>query len=644
MISNSEKKEFKTLSKELEEMKKNVSQLKITRGVALNPASKESVRELVRIVEKICKRSGQCFNVLVVDGSPNKIIINDLLRGEYYAKRTLVINGLLHTFKEFLMLVCTLIKDFDVGLLDSMGFVDENAQQRIADAKDMHKSFDVCKVLEKCLRSVLIQEAMKTKKISIEEITDEIFSSFVFEDRKKAGFIFYLYRKLRALVALKDAVRSGDFKAIDAAQRCLDELIFRSPREGYSKIRVWEVLRKKIYELHYLKESGEEILKLLNEFSIRPNNDGISFEGLDAKLEELNKILKRLVNSPTTEQWLLKSSLFEEFRKLRKVAMEFFGLDEDLRGEREASHVIDEMKLTSYLSGNFYGIDKQIFSFKKGKRKVENDVCVDFENELRNRMKKFGMSFREGLMFALDSSQILEKNEKVMVISKNTIPPIIFKKGILENADEDEDESEYEQDDDEEIKESPNRVQGGDVCSEELSKEHEEERFEIDNHDEDTKEGEVYISERHVNDIVEKKLELFCCGKDSICGKKLNGFHEIGRCCVCRCFFVEGICGTVLNQIEAGKVTVSYQYCKGCLVNSHLLTCSWCNTNFSGDDIVENEIDICDICFNSLFHLDCSRKNIKFTKIIKKNKKEISEEWTSEGCCSTCYSKLNKTK
>ena len=110
------------------------------------------------------------------------------------------------------------------------------------------------------------------------------------------------------------------------------------------------------------RRSGADLLKLLNNVSVLINKDGISFEGSDGKLEEDNRVLKRLVNFPSLEEWERKAILCEDLKIVRACAMEFCKAKEDLRTSRTGpSRVVDLLSVRAHVWVNFLKLDKVLW-------------------------------------------------------------------------------------------------------------------------------------------------------------------------------------------------------------------------------------------------------------------------------------------
>lgn len=133
-----------------------IVRMKVVKGIRGNPSRIKNIGKLIERARVICKKSGQDFVLLTLDGSPNRIIINklfDIIETDDVDDETssdhirnvnvddiIVVNGLFHTLKEFVLCCLNFVKDVAPNILDALGYKTEKHQDWVADAKDMHRA------------------------------------------------------------------------------------------------------------------------------------------------------------------------------------------------------------------------------------------------------------------------------------------------------------------------------------------------------------------------------------------------------------------------------------------------------------------------------------------------------------------------
>ena len=86
-------------------------------GLHINPGSKKNMKLVVERGREITNIGEQknltVQSVLVVDGSPHGMVINDILKKKEYTKQLVTVDGVFHTHKEFVSIVLGIVNDFD---------------------------------------------------------------------------------------------------------------------------------------------------------------------------------------------------------------------------------------------------------------------------------------------------------------------------------------------------------------------------------------------------------------------------------------------------------------------------------------------------------------------------------------------------
>lgn len=592
MMSAKKKSEKLHPEQKFEGTSKN-SSVNVVQGLPLNPGSKKNMKLVIERVKQITNIGNQKFSVLVVDGSPHGMIINDILKGEEYTKNLVTVEGIFHSHKEFMSIVLNAANDFDEGILGSLGFDCEKKRERVIHCSDVHKSFDVVNILATALGKEMVVNMMETDSCTIDSLTSDGFLAFLNRKRSKDGFLCWLYLKFAALVAMKEAIRTADFDLLEDCLYKLDDVLFLAPKPIYSKIRAFVELRSSV-----LTESGRAtFLQMIRDVSLMQtkNGGGERFQPTDAILEELNRVLKRIVADPTLEEWMRKSACFQKLKVLNENARANLLIKEDFRDERcIVTHLSDDLKLREHVRSNFGKIDGQhgIFKQSGGKKFIRSGT--ELEVELQKRKGEFGKEFKNGML------NIGEGNK--VKVSTKTIPPITFKNNVrIVNDDSDDDDADGDfVPEGEEIATGVNN----DV---------------VDMEDESilthqiVQNGGIFVAERLRNRLCDPSAHCFCCvnrkspdpNAPIICGKRLIDDKGVGECCECDAFFYDDECGVIFIEYEDPdnpdntKYKKMFLYCKRCL--STKLKCCVCNQHF----VLPSSCDICNICWGRLLHDNC---------------------------------------
>ena len=300
--------------------------------------------------------------LMILDGSPNRVIIDKLFSEDerVTVQDVCVVNGLLHTLKEFTLVILVFVRAIDCGLLFSLGFESPNHQEWICNAKDLHKAVDCVFSLEESIGLELTMRICQEKGLKIADLDSSTFWGYVNEEKEESGgWLRFVYKSLFFVSALKSAIRLANFPAIDCCLNQLDTLLFIKGHGFYSKIRCFEVLRKKLLKN---RSDGADMLKLLNNVSVLVNKDGLSYEGSDGKLEEDNRVLKRMVNFPSLDEWERKAILCEDLKLVRVCAMGFCNVKEDVRTSRTGpTRVVDLLSVRAYVRVNLFKLDNVLW-------------------------------------------------------------------------------------------------------------------------------------------------------------------------------------------------------------------------------------------------------------------------------------------
>lgn len=632
--------------------------LSVVEGLPLNPSAKKNIEPILEKLRDLCEKRGQKFVLAVMDGSPHKAMIDIICEAEKRGKLEdiLTINGLFHSTKEFTMIFLTeIVRNFDVGLLNALGFESDGHVDWICATSDFHKSFEVVEVMEYCLGVEITLKVME-KNNNFMVVSSKDFWSYVRNDGKtEGGFVGFLYMFAFALVQLKDGIRKANWKKIKGMLQILDLLLYLSPREFYSKIRAFEEFRERIFEI----TERESLNSLLRDVALHINNDQQTFEGMDAKMEALNKWLKRIVKNNSAEEWLRKSILFPHLMFVRKLIFDWYDLQEDKRTTRAVfSKVIDTVFLRARIRQKFEFIDSTSFRMKKIKSKKDDDEEEEEEEVLLEghsadslrkilikRMNDFGIHFIDSFL-----------KGKGISLTHDFAPVIYFSQGrrrqneeifsdVLVNVIEDSRQSspscqEVQSDSNNDNVETNNSI--SDEANDDLvliSRNNSE----LHEYYVDKKTGkyESYLKQGHQDKVVDFERRYLCCENEHLvtCGKRIDFYYGVGKCVLCNSFFVETTgCGVVIKIEDEENDKSLRQYCKYCVLNSNRsdMRCV-CGVAFTEEDINIDNVDICDGCFSHLLHPHHGRSCVVTTPTSK-------GEYSFVNLCNKCSEEKEKLR
>lgn len=458
------------------------------------------------------------------------------------------------------------------------------------------RAFDVITIIEDCLGQEIVIKIAREKGVAVDDVNDKMFCSYlegndIKED--KGGFIGLIYLFCFQVVKLKECIREANYGGIDICLSYLDSLLFLQPRTYYSKIRCWEVLRKKCYG----SAGCKNLLRVLAECSLLQNKNDLYCEGVDAKLEELNRILKRIVNKASGDEWERKAILFEDLRMIREKCFAVFGVKEDKRAGRTAiGRVVDTVILRHFLRTKFEEIDNTCWKCKGSSGTSSKSLLL----ELNKRMKVFGKSFLDGLI-----------EKKPVKVSEKDIPTITFSSNLRFLDDVDDAEYVPENNYDEEDGEGVNYGGIGELLNEEK-----EDTKDFDHEIDESM--RIFLKSGHCHRIALLKEKC-------VCGKRLLDAHGVGRCSLlaCRKFFQDETCG-IIWTVDNGE---NRMYCSECcLSNAEVSMICHCSQKF----VSLSEIDLCDCCTMQFLHKMCGKRILVESK---------TSSIIYENACPRCFQK-----
>ena len=164
---------------------------------------------MIERARELCEKAGMGWILMILDGSPNLVIIDKLFRKDenVTVQDVCVVNGLLHTLKEFTLVVLNFVRGIDSGLLFSLGFESSNHQEWICNAKDLHKAVDCVFALEESIGLELTMRICQEKGRRIGDLDSSAFWGYFDEEKEESGgWLRFVYKSLFFVVALKSAI------------------------------------------------------------------------------------------------------------------------------------------------------------------------------------------------------------------------------------------------------------------------------------------------------------------------------------------------------------------------------------------------------------------------------------------------------
>ena len=559
------------------------TQLQVTKAIPLDPGKASSIPKIIKATQNIGKKIDQKNCFMIWDGSPNYLFISEKIKNALFTRGCVARNGLFHTYQEFCGIFLLNLRLQCPDIITKLGYETERSKDFICGCGDMHQVTICIEIIFDGVSLELLQmyvEHLKIDKDKVQGISYSDFRNWVLQN-KKDTFYMALYSFSSLLRMFKLGVQKIEFEWINSSSRLLDKFLFTKLRNKYQVIRLFEEIESKVFSK---REYGDELNKLLNEIRIILSRSMKSGDMCDAKQEEMNKQILKLVGNPTVRNFVLASILFDGMSDIKKNLFGMLDIKDRIREQYRIPQVVSTFKMGKFLRENRTKFSKFSFSTvsSNGVDTLRRNGCSYFEKELEDRLEKTFDLLLEKM-----------KKRKKMKLKKKFCRDFKYTH-IFSYTNEDDAMIDDDKTDDDDY-------EGEEI---EFNFEDETESDEQNNnkdYHEIVPNGRIdLMTEKDCKKLQDPKLGPHtCCGGEGQCKKEIRHLQNVGCCDNCRRFFQENdddldkSCGMVFLSSESKVVRA---YCKVCIEQS---SC-YCGEMFKlGKQ--EKDIDICLRCAG-LFH------------------------------------------